>query len=138
MSFSSRLLWRGLNERGGIEAGLTAARLSEKSFVTETASAAARRDFAWAKRHPTADADLFINDGASAEAVLCVMGPHSRALREGFCDETLSNSFSLRATRSRYRLSLRARRSATPAHHIVRRAPKSLIAKPTLSQPTGS
>ena len=81
-----------LNERGGIEADLTVTRLSETSFLIVTAGAAARRDLAWAKRHLGEAGDVFINDVSSAEAVLCVMGPQSRALLEGLSGADLSNA----------------------------------------------
>ena len=81
-----------LNERGGIEADLTVTRLSETSFMIVTAAAAARRDLTWAKRHLARAADVFITDVTSAEAVLCVMGPHSRALLEGLSGADLSNA----------------------------------------------
>lgn len=57
-----------------------------------TAGAAARRDLAWARRHLAGDADVFINDVTSAEAVLCVMGPNSRALLEKLSGADLSNA----------------------------------------------
>ena len=81
-----------LNERGGIEADLTVTRLSETSFMIVTAGAAARRDLTWAKRHLAGAADAFITDVTSAEAVLCVMGPNSRALLEGLSGADLSNA----------------------------------------------
>jgi glycine/D-amino acid oxidase-like deaminating enzyme len=81
-----------LNERGGIEADLTVTRLTGTSFMIVTAAAAARRDLAWAKRHLAETADVFITDVTSAEAVLCVMGPHSRALLEGVSGADLSNA----------------------------------------------
>ena len=80
-----------LNERGGIEADLTVTRLSETSFMIVTAGAAARRDLTWAKRHLAAAADVFITDVTSAEAVLCIMGPNSRALLEALSGADLSN-----------------------------------------------
>ena len=81
-----------LNERGGIEADLTITRLSETSYMIVTAGAAARRDLTWAKRHLVETGDIFITDVTSAEAVLCVMGPHSRALLEGLSGADLSNA----------------------------------------------
>ena len=81
-----------LNQRGGIEADLTVTRLSETSFMIVTSGAAARRDLTWAKRHLAGAADVFITDVTSAEAVLCVMGPNSRALLEGLSGADLSNA----------------------------------------------
>ena len=79
-----------LNERGGIEADLTVTRLSDTSYLVVTAGAAARRDFAWARRH--LPHDVFLTDMTSSEAVLCVMGPRSRALLERLSGADLSNA----------------------------------------------
>jgi 4-methylaminobutanoate oxidase (formaldehyde-forming) len=81
-----------LNERGGIEADLTVTRLSETSFLVVTAGAAARRDMAWARRHLSETPDVVLTDVTSAEAVLCVMGPRSRALLESVSGADLSNA----------------------------------------------
>ena len=80
-----------LNQRGGVEADLTVTRLSETSFLIVTAGAAARRDFAWARRH-LAPQDVVLTDVTSGEAVLCVMGPNSRALLETLSGADLSNA----------------------------------------------
>ena len=81
-----------LNERGGIEADLTVARLSESSFMVVTAATAARRDFAWLRRRLPPDGNVVVTDVTSAEAVLCVMGPNSRALLEAASGADLSNA----------------------------------------------
>lgn len=81
-----------LNERGGIEADLTVTRLSETSFIVVTAGAAGRRDLTWLRRHVPAEAHVAITDFSSAEAVLCVMGPNSRAMLESISGADLSNA----------------------------------------------
>lgn len=81
-----------LNERAGIEADLTVSRLAEDSFLVVTAAAAARRDLAWLRRGVSADACAAIVDMTSAEAVLSVMGPKSRALLERVSGADLSNA----------------------------------------------
>jgi len=80
-----------LNDRAGIEADLTVTRLSETAFQVVTAGATARRDLAWLKRHIPEDASAVAIDVSSAEAVLCVMGPNSRALLEKLSGADLSN-----------------------------------------------
>jgi 4-methylaminobutanoate oxidase (formaldehyde-forming) len=80
-----------LNARGGIEADLTIARLGETSFLVVTAAATAVRDLAWLKRHVPDDAHCSVVDVTSAEAVLSVMGPNSRALLEAASGADLSN-----------------------------------------------
>jgi glycine cleavage system T protein len=81
-----------LNARGGIEADLTITRLSETSFIIVTGAAAARRDLTWLRRHVPDGANVFVTDVTSAEAVLCVMGPNSRALLESVSGADLSNA----------------------------------------------
>ncbi|SDR43441.1 4-methylaminobutanoate oxidase (formaldehyde-forming) [Rhizobiales bacterium GAS113] len=81
-----------LNERAGIEADLTVTRLSETVYQIVTAGAAARRDLAWLKRHIPSDAHAIATDITSAEAVLCVMGPNSRALLQAVSGADLSNA----------------------------------------------
>jgi len=81
-----------LNERAGIEADLTVARLSETAFIVVTAAATARRDLAWLKRHVPADAHCFVTDVTSGEATFCVMGPQSRALLQAASGADLSNA----------------------------------------------
>ena len=70
-----------LNERGGVEADVTVARLSETAFLMVTPAATLRADMAWLRRH-LGDARAVIVDVTAAEAVLCVMGPQARALME--------------------------------------------------------
>jgi glycine cleavage system aminomethyltransferase T/glycine/D-amino acid oxidase-like deaminating enzyme len=81
-----------LNERGGIEADVTITRLSETSFIIITSGAAERRDFAWATRHLSEASDVFLTNVTSAAAVMCVMGPRSRALLESVSGADLSNA----------------------------------------------
>jgi 4-methylaminobutanoate oxidase (formaldehyde-forming) len=81
-----------LNPRGGIEADLTISRLSETKFIVVTAAATARRNLAWLERHLPSDKHVAITDMTSAEAVLCVMGPNSRALLEAASKADLSNA----------------------------------------------
>ena len=81
-----------LNDRGGIEADLTVTRLSETRYLVVTAAAAARRDFAWAQRHLSDAPDVALIDMTSSEAVMCVMGPNSRALLENVSGADLSNA----------------------------------------------
>jgi 4-methylaminobutanoate oxidase (formaldehyde-forming) len=81
-----------LNERAGIEADVTVTRLGETKFEIVTAAATARRDFAWLTRHIPDDSHAIAADVTSAEAVLSVMGPNSRALLEAASGADLSNA----------------------------------------------
>ena len=69
-----------LNERGGIEADLTVARLGEHEFMVVTAVASHIHDLAWLKQHVQADEFCTVVDVTPALALLGVMGPNSRAL----------------------------------------------------------
>lgn len=80
-----------LNDRSGIEADLTVARLAENQFMIVTAGGAANRDMAWLKRHIPDDARCTVSDMTSASAILAVMGPHSRDLLSKITNADLSN-----------------------------------------------
>ena len=68
-----------LNHRGGVESDLTETRLAETAFLLVVPGATLQRDLAWLRRH-LGDTWAVITDVSAAEAVIPVMGPHSRAL----------------------------------------------------------
>lgn len=70
-----------LNARGGIESDLTVTRLSDTAFFLVVPGATLQRDLAWLRRH-LAEEFVVITDVTAAEAVLCLMGPQSRALMQ--------------------------------------------------------
>ena len=80
-----------LNQRGGIEADLTVTRLSETAFLVITGAAVGVRDLTWLKRHIPEDAHCVAMDVTSSEAVLCVMGPKSRALLQPLINVDISH-----------------------------------------------
>ncbi|MDG1282128.1 MAG: FAD-dependent oxidoreductase [Pseudorhodobacter sp.] len=80
-----------LNERGGIESDLTVTRLSETAYFLVVPGATLQRDLAWLRRHLT-DEFVVITDVTAAEAVLCVMGPQSRALLQAVSPADFSNA----------------------------------------------
>jgi 4-methylaminobutanoate oxidase (formaldehyde-forming) len=79
-----------LNRRGGIEADVTVARLSETAFLVVTAGANLRRDLAWIKGH-VGDAFAVVTDVSAGEAVFVVMGPEARDLLRAVTPDDLSN-----------------------------------------------
>ena len=79
-----------LNARGGIECDLTVTRLSETAFLLVVPGATLQRDLAWLRRH-LGDAFAVVTDMTAAEAVLCVMGPGSRALMQAVSPDDFSN-----------------------------------------------
>ncbi|NIR30811.1 MAG: FAD-dependent oxidoreductase [Gammaproteobacteria bacterium] len=80
-----------LNERGGIESDLTITRLDAERFLIVSPATAQRRDYHWLRRHLPADQRVTLTDITSAEAVLGVMGPRSRAFLEEVTGANLSS-----------------------------------------------
>ncbi len=80
-----------LNARGGIESDLTVTRLTETAFLLVVPGATLQRDLAWLRRHLGERFAVMI-DVTAAEAVLCVMGPRSRALLEAVSPADFSNA----------------------------------------------
>ena len=80
-----------LNARGGIECDLTVTRLGETAFLLVVPGATLQRDLAWLRRH-LGEAFAVITDMTAAEAVLCVMGPRSRALMQAVSPDDFSNA----------------------------------------------
>jgi 4-methylaminobutanoate oxidase (formaldehyde-forming) len=73
-----------LNRHGGIEADVTVTRIAESEFRIVSGAATRAKDIAWITRQRDRlglEASVF--DATSAEAVLGVMGPGSRALLQG-------------------------------------------------------
>ena len=68
-----------LNPLGGVEADVTVTRLSETRYMVVTPAATTVRDMSWMTRH-RGDFAVSLFAATAAEAVLCVMGPRSRAL----------------------------------------------------------
>jgi 4-methylaminobutanoate oxidase (formaldehyde-forming) len=81
-----------LNARGGIEADLTITREAPDRFLVVTAAATQTRDLAWLQRHIPSDARAMVVDVTSSMAVLCVMGPHSRALLQSLTPTDMSHA----------------------------------------------
>ncbi|NKC13063.1 MAG: FAD-dependent oxidoreductase [Gammaproteobacteria bacterium] len=79
-----------LNERGGIEADLTVARLTENRLWIVSGAAVTGRDLDWLARNTPDDARVTVVDITSAWAVFGVMGPRSRALLEPLMRTDLS------------------------------------------------
>ena len=67
------------NERGGIEADLTFARLDEDRFYMVTGSAFGVRDMGWIKKHLPTDGSVSVQELTSARATINLAGPLSRA-----------------------------------------------------------
>ncbi len=80
------------NERGGIEADLTFARLDENRFYMVTGSAFGVRDMGWIRKHLPADGSVTVQDLTSARATINLAGPLSRQIFEKVTDGDVSNA----------------------------------------------
>ena len=79
-----------LNQNGGIEADVTATRLSETVFLIVTPAGTRLADQTWLQRHQ-GNFKVSIIDVTPAEGVLAVMGPRSRDLLQMVSPNDFSN-----------------------------------------------
>jgi glycine cleavage system T protein len=80
-----------LNERGGIEADVTANRLDAHRYLIVSPAASQTRDFNWLNSHIADDDHAVLTDVTSGLTMLGVMGPNSRELLSRLTDADLSN-----------------------------------------------
>lgn len=80
-----------LNEKAGIAADLTIARLAGDRFLIMTSAGTASKDLNWLKSHIPPDARLTVTDITAAQAVLGLMGPRARGFLQAFTDTDLTN-----------------------------------------------
>ncbi|MBU4528125.1 MAG: FAD-dependent oxidoreductase [Hoeflea sp.] len=80
-----------LNTRGGIEADLTVARLSDDRFYLVTGTGFRTHDLAWIREHVPEGADVRIDDITEAYGTLSLMGPHARDVLSKVTDADVSN-----------------------------------------------
>ena len=108
------------NERGGIEADLTFARLDENRFYMVTGSAFGVRDMGWIRKHLPADGSVTVQELTSARATLNLAGPRSRDILQAVVDVGREQrSLSLH---DGARAAPRPRAGAGAARHLSRRA----------------
>jgi glycine cleavage system aminomethyltransferase T/glycine/D-amino acid oxidase-like deaminating enzyme len=81
-----------LNERGGIEADLTVARLDSDRFLIVTSCASTGRDRAWIEDHIPDGAHAVLTDVTSGLGALSVMGPNAIPLLEQVSGERLDDA----------------------------------------------
>jgi sarcosine dehydrogenase len=79
------------NERGGIEADLTFARLDENRFYMVTGSAFGVRDMGWIRKHLPTDGSVVVQELTSARATLNLAGPRSRDILQMVAESDVSN-----------------------------------------------
>ena len=80
-----------LNERAGIEADVTVARLSETSYLVMTSAATGLAELRWLRHNTPQDAQLSITDISSSQAAFGISGPNSREFLSSYTVSDLSN-----------------------------------------------
>ena len=80
-----------LNNRGGIECDLTAARVGADEYYIVTGTGFATHDFHWIDRNIPAGMNAQLFDVTSANAVLSLFGPRARDILAGASREDVSN-----------------------------------------------
>jgi sarcosine dehydrogenase len=81
-----------LNTRGGIEADLTVARLSEDRFYIVTGTGFRTHDFGWIADHLPPGAKVSFTDVTEDFGTLSLMGPRARDVLERVTDAEVSNA----------------------------------------------
>ena len=79
------------NERGGIEADVTFARLDESRFYMVTGSAFGVRDMGWIRQHLPADGSVTVQELTSARATINLAGPRARDILAKIADGDVDN-----------------------------------------------
>ena len=81
-----------LNERGGIEADITAIRLAADEYMLVSAPPSMVRDVYWFLKHIQSEWNANITDVTAVYALFGVMGPKSREMLQQLTDADLSNA----------------------------------------------
>ncbi|PTM92836.1 GcvT family protein [Mycoplana dimorpha] len=80
-----------LNDHGGIECDLTAARIADDEYYIVTGTGFATHDFDWIARNIPAGLDATLKDVTEDWSVLVLMGPRSRSILQKLTDDDVSN-----------------------------------------------
>ncbi|MGE0575655.1 GcvT family protein [Reyranella sp.] len=80
------------NERGGIEADLTFARVDDRRFYMVTGSAFGVRDMGWIRKHLPADGSVTVQELTSARATINLAGPRARDILATVADGDVDNA----------------------------------------------
>lgn len=80
-----------LNERGGIVADLTIARVAAERFWVATGGSILPHDLAWMQRHAPQDGSVTITDRSSSLTTIGLWGPQARTVLAKLAEEDLSN-----------------------------------------------
>ncbi len=89
---SGRVIYtQWLNERAGIEADVTVARLDDTRFLVMTSAATGLSEQAWLRKHTPVDAQVHITDISSSQAAFGISGPRARDFLAAYSDADMSN-----------------------------------------------
>jgi len=80
------------NDKGGIEADLTIARVDDDRFYVVTGSGFGTRDGGWLRAHAPDDGSVHIEEVTSARAVLNLCGPLSREVLARVTNDDVTNA----------------------------------------------
>jgi heterotetrameric sarcosine oxidase gamma subunit len=81
-----------LNQRAGIEADVTVARLAKTSYLVMTSAATGLAEQAWLRKNTPADARVGITDISSAQAAFGISGPRAREFLAAYTDSDMSSA----------------------------------------------
>ena len=81
-----------LNERAGIEADVTVARLTETRYLVMTSAATGLADEAWLRRHTAEATGVSITDISSAQAAFGISGPRAREFLAAYTESDMSHA----------------------------------------------
>lgn len=81
-----------LNDRGGIECDLTAARIAEDEYYIVTGTGFATHDFNWISRNIPKNMKAELTDITPSWSVLSLMGPNARKILEKVTKDDISNA----------------------------------------------
>ena len=81
-----------LNQRAGIEADVTVARLAKTSYLVMTSAATGLAEQAWLRKNTPADARVSITDISSAQAAFGISGPRAREFLAAYTDSDMSSA----------------------------------------------
>ncbi|MAZ02209.1 MAG: FAD-dependent oxidoreductase [Sneathiella sp.] len=80
-----------LNDHGGIECDLTAARIGPEEYYIVTGTGFATHDFNWISRNIPRGMKAELTDITATTSVLSLMGPNARKILEAITDDDVSN-----------------------------------------------
>jgi 4-methylaminobutanoate oxidase (formaldehyde-forming) len=81
-----------LNERAGIEADVTVARLSDTRYLVMTSAATGLAELRWLRRNTPDNSQVSITDISSSQAAFGISGPNARTFLSAYTESDLSHA----------------------------------------------